>query len=61
MEFTFKGGVELRSNGFIGMKAIFDTLELKDILDQIRDKDIFDCLDKDAVAAHFGLVEPTQG
>lgn len=58
MELTFKGGVELRPNGYVGMKAIFDTLELRDILDQFKDKDIYDCLDVDAVAAHFGLVKP---
>ena len=58
MEFTFKGGVELRPNGYVGMKAIFDALELKDLLDQFKDKDIFDCLDAEAVAAHFGLVKP---
>lgn len=58
MELTFKGGVELRPNGYVGMKAIFDTLELKDILDQFKDKEIYDCLDAEAVAEHFGLVKP---
>lgn len=58
MEFTFKGGVELRPNGFVGMKAIFDALELNDLLNQFKDADIFACLDVDSVAAHFGLVKP---
>lgn len=58
MEFTFKGGMEIRPNGYASMKAIFDTLKLEDLLDQFKDRDIFECLDADSVADYFGLVKP---
>lgn len=58
MKITIKGGVEVRPNGHQGVTVILDC-ELRDILDQCKDRDIFDCLDAETVAAYFGLVKPS--
>lgn len=57
MEFTVKGGIDIRPNGYVGLKITLDC-ELADVLGQFSDKDILACLDADAVAGILGLVKP---